>query len=80
MALIMFGVSILLIVGIGLFLIVGTIKGIKILVDPPTNWFSFYPYVWLKKIGNRSIYYFHIFIGAVFIICGICILFYAISY
>ena len=69
-----------LLFGVGVFLIIGTIKGIEVLVKPPVKWFSLYPYWFLKKYGDRSVYYFHIFIGIVFIIGAISILLYGILY
>jgi hypothetical protein len=66
--------------GVGVFLIIGTIKGIEVLVNPPVKWFSLYPYWFLKKYGDRSAYYFHIFIGIVFIIGALSIFLYGNFY
>lgn len=78
MAIIIFTISVLLILGLGVFLIVGTVKGVPYLVEPPLEWYAFYPYYFLKKMGKKAIYYFHIFIGFVFVIGAIWIVFYFI--
>jgi hypothetical protein len=66
--------------GIGLFLVIGTFKKVDVLVHPPNGWFEIFPYWFLKKIfGVNSIYYFHIFIGVVFILGAIWILLYSFS-
>ena len=72
---------ILAFIGIGLFLVIGTLRRVDFLVRVPEGWFYFYPYWFLKKsFGEQSVYYFHIFIGMVFILGGIGILLYAVSY
>ena len=65
---IFFFLSVFLLFGIGIFLVMGTLKGVKVLVAPPVEWYSIYPYWFLKKMGNRAIQYFHIFIGIIFIL------------
>ena len=66
--------------GLGLFLVIGTLKKVDLLVRPPNGWFEFYPYWFLKKVfGVNSIYYFHIFIGVVFILGAIWIFIYSFS-
>ncbi len=68
---------ILALLGIGLLLIIGTFKGLDFLVRAPKGWFHFYPYWFLEKVfGDRSIYYFHIVLGVVFILGAIGIFLY----
>lgn len=76
MAIIIFTISVLLILGLGVFLIVGTVKGVPYLVEPPLEWYAFYPYYFLRKLGNKAIYYFHIIIGSVFVIGAVWIVIY----
>jgi hypothetical protein len=66
--------------GIGAFILRKTLKREKEFVDPPSNWFSFYPYVILKKIGPNAIFYFHIFIGISIICCSIYFFIYMVTY
>lgn len=80
MAEILFFFSVSLLFGIGVFMVVGTLRGIKVLIDPPVKWYSFYPYFFLKKMGERSIYYFHISIGIVFMLGAIYLFLYVIFY
>lgn len=75
MPVIFFIITISLWISAGLFLIIGTIKGVKVLNDPPLNWFLFYPYKLLKHLGRKAIYYYHIMIGVVFIIAALLLLY-----
>jgi hypothetical protein len=73
--------TILALTGIGLFLVIGTFKRLDFLVQAPQGWFYFYPYWFLRKLfGEHSIYYFHIFVGIVFILSAIGILLNVLSY
>lgn len=76
----LFYFSVFLLFGVGIFLIAGTLKGIKILIEPPVKWYSFYPYWILNKIGKKAIFYFHIFVGLIFIFGAVLILIYVLSY
>jgi hypothetical protein len=78
---ILFYLSLILLFGFGVFLIVGTIKGVKVLVDPIDNWYAQHSYIkFLKSMGKRAVYYYHIFLGFVFILSAIFIFFYILSY
>ncbi len=77
---IIFILSLALLVGLGIFLIVGTLKGMKTLVDPPLTWYMLFPYTFLKKIGGKAFYYFHIFIGIIFILSAVFIVFFVLNH
>ncbi len=71
----------LAIMGIGLFLVVGTLRRVDFLVRVPQRWYNFYPYWFLRRFfGEKSFYYFHICIGVVFFLGGIGILLSAVLY
>jgi hypothetical protein len=61
---------------VGVFLIVGTFKGMRLLIDPPVEWYSTYPYWYLKNLGSKAPSIFHIFIGIVFILGAIWLVMY----
>lgn len=75
---VLFILSITLLFGVGVVLIIGTLKGVQILIDPPVSWYSLYPYWFLKRIGRKAIYYFHILVGAIFILGAIYLFVYGI--
>jgi hypothetical protein len=58
--------SIILLFGVGVVLVVGTLRGVKDLVSPSEKWCTYFPYRWLAKAGGRSIYYFHLCVGFAF--------------
>ena len=76
MTTVFFYIVVFLLFGVGVFLVAGTIKGLKPLIDPPITWHSCYPYWFLKKLGKKAIYYFHIVIGIVFIVGALYLLYY----
>ena len=72
---------VLALTGIGLFLVFGTLKRLDILVRAPKGWFHLYPYFFLRKVfGEQSIFYFHIFVGIVFILGAIGLSLYVLYY
>jgi hypothetical protein len=76
----LFLVSVISLFGVGVYLIVGTLRGAKDLVDPSERWYAYFPYRWLVRMGKRSFYYFHIAIGIVFVIGAVVILFFILGY
>lgn len=64
---------------IGVFLVVGTLKGVNILVDPPNKWYVPYILKLLRRMGTRVIYYHNIFVGIIFIIIAVYVFLRVIS-
>jgi len=62
---------------IGLFLIVGSLKGLKFLVRPTGFHMRLFPYRWIRDIfGGKAIAYYHTFVGVVFILGAVWLLIY----
>jgi hypothetical protein len=67
--------------GIGCFLIIGTIRKVDFLVTHHKNWLFIYPDDFLVKLfGEKSIYYANIFVGVVFLAGAFGIILYVLSF
>jgi hypothetical protein len=63
--------------GVGVYLLVATLKGRQPLDVPPVGLFYFFPYWFLlRQGGTRAVYYFHVAVGAAFILGALAILFF----
>lgn len=60
----------------GIYMVVGTLRGVGSLVNAPEGWESVYPYKLVKKMGPRGVSYLHIFEGTGLIIGSIVVLAY----
>jgi hypothetical protein len=73
--------SMIALIGVGVFVIIGSIRGAASFMQAPDGWFFRYPNRFLVQLfGQQSIRYFHIFIGAGFIIGGIAILLFVFTF
>ena len=62
----------LMVFSLGVFLIVGTLRGMKALVDPNADETTFgFPYLILNRFGKKSIFYYHIALGIALILASI---------
>ena len=66
-------------VGVGLFLIIGALKRIRFIVDPPRFLDHMYPYKYLKALGKDAVRKYHLLIGLALIL-GIIIYTYAMYF
>jgi len=66
--------------GVGFLVVIGTLKRWPALVDyPPDKWWNYNPYGFMRKaFGENAIFYFHIFVGIVFMVGSIWILIYSL--
>ncbi len=74
---IFFYITVSLIFGVGAFFVIGALKGMKILVDPPQKWYALFTDVLLRRIGKKSFFYYHLVVGIVFMCGAVWILLYA---
>ena len=48
---------------VGMFMVIGSIKGVKSLVEPPKGMLFSFPYFLLNKLGPNTTKYYHIVVG-----------------
>lgn len=67
-------------IGVGLYLLIGTLRKRPPLSAAPTGWFYFFPYRVLIRLGGpKAIYYYHIAVGIVFVFGALGILVYILK-
>lgn len=72
---------IVLLFGVGIFLIVATLKGWEPLLHPPKSWVFSFPDAFLRRFfGEQSFFYFNIFIGIAYILATIWLVIYVMFY
>jgi len=57
--------------GIGAYMVIGSLVGVKFLVEPPKQIIFFIPYYFLRRLGGNATKYYHILVGVLFMIASI---------
>lgn len=77
----LFWLAVLALVGLGAFLVIGTLQGRDVLLRAPDARFGrHYQTVIRRLFGDRGVYYYNILVGIVFIVFAIAIVVYAYTF